>query len=359
MRTISETSRLAILVLLLPVILIFVGPLLVLAALRGSQGMGPITWDTSRYDTAGRLGILMLGMALWLLVWVGLVWLFLTNPSFQPVLAQILPPTPAPELAAEATSPPAASPTQPPLDTPTPLVINTETSTSTPAQPDAPTASPTSTLTPLPPTPTPPNTLTPVLAGSPTVALIEETEEATLTPSPTATRPSPTATATATPAVTPTPQPTPTFGERQAALETVRNGNALLREAISLANEENIANLETVWEGKALTVIEKFALDLNDRYTRRPLTVAFEYVRPPAIETQPETGQLVVTSQENWSYSGPTTTYREAFEFIYSLERVNGRWMITTYTFRNLPTPRPAPTRTPTSRPLPTTTPTG
>jgi hypothetical protein len=159
--------------------------------------------------------------------------------------------------------------------------------------------------------------------------------------------------------VTPTPQPTPTFAERQVALAAVRDANLLLREAIARDNTESIQNLGVAWRGKALTVIENFATDLSQRYTR-PVTVTVEYLEPPFLQVEARTGRIQVISQEYWSYRGPTTTYQEAFEFIYDMQRANGRWVITSYTFRNLRPPAPTPTRTPTRRPpTPTATPTG
>ncbi len=56
--------------LLLPVILILMGPLLVVAALRGRQRIGPITLDAAR-SSARRTGALVVGLLLWLLaLWV-------------------------------------------------------------------------------------------------------------------------------------------------------------------------------------------------------------------------------------------------------------------------------------------------
>jgi hypothetical protein len=138
------------------------------------------------------------------------------------------------------------------------------------------------------------------------------------------------------------------------ALAAVKEANLLLRDAIALKNDKAIEELEKVWQGKALTVIENFATDLSGRYTR-PITVAVEYLEPPALKIQAGTGQVQVTSRESWSYSGPTTVYREAFEFVYNLERSGDHWVITSYTFSNLPSPTVSPTRIPTRRPSPPT----
>ena len=73
----ADLVRLILLILFLPIVLIFIGPLLILAVLRGCQPMGPITLDTSRYSTVGRVGALALGILLWLVVWGGLAWFVL------------------------------------------------------------------------------------------------------------------------------------------------------------------------------------------------------------------------------------------------------------------------------------------
>jgi len=42
-------------ILLLPIFLIVIGPLLVVAAVRGRQSVGPITLNSSQYGPAGRI----------------------------------------------------------------------------------------------------------------------------------------------------------------------------------------------------------------------------------------------------------------------------------------------------------------
>lgn len=67
----ADLGRLIILILLLPLILILIGPFLVLAVLRGKQQLGPIVLNAARYDTLGRAGIFMLGISAWALVGAG------------------------------------------------------------------------------------------------------------------------------------------------------------------------------------------------------------------------------------------------------------------------------------------------
>lgn len=135
---------------------------------------------------------------------------------------------------------------------------------------------------------------------------------------------------------------------RQAAIAAVEAGNDLLHNAIIEATEDNLQKMETVWQGQALPTARAFAADIYDRYAK-PLRVDFEYLNPPAITGQLPSNRLVVTSSERWFYGGPTKTdYQEAFQFIYTLTRRSGQWVITEYSFLNLPPSRP--TRTPTPR---------
>jgi hypothetical protein len=138
---------------------------------------------------------------------------------------------------------------------------------------------------------------------------------------------------------------------RQAAIAAVEAGNGLLHDAIIEATEENLQKMETVWQGKALTTARAFATNIYDRYAK-PLRVEFEYLKPPTLDSQLSGNRLVISSSERWTYGGPTKTdYQEAFQFIYTLIRRNGQWVITEYSFLNLPLPTPIPTRRPTATP--------
>ncbi|NJO00003.1 MAG: hypothetical protein HC875_40780, partial [Anaerolineales bacterium] len=143
MRPLADLFRLILLVLLLPVILILIGPLLVLAALRGRQRIGPITLDAARSPTR-RTGALVVGLLLWLLVWGGLAWLTWAALATPPTVAQQpaqITATPAPTqtpLAATATEHPQPSDT--PTRRPTVLpataasTVQPETETGTPTR---------------------------------------------------------------------------------------------------------------------------------------------------------------------------------------------------------------------------------
>jgi hypothetical protein len=114
----------------------------------------------------------------------------------------------------------------------------------------------------------------------------------------------------------------------------------LLHDAIVEATAENLDKLKTVWQGQALSTARAFARQLYGQYAK-PLQVQFEYLAPLAIEGQLPGHRIVVTSQERWSYGGPTKTdYQEAFKFVYTLSQKEGKWLITEYTFFNLPLPK-------------------
>jgi hypothetical protein len=313
-----DLVRLTIFILFLPLIIIFIGPLLMLAVLRGRQWMGPLTLDSTGYNLVGRVGIFMLGLAIWLLVWSGLVWLAFEAASPPAVIVQ----TPLP-------APPATEP----------AVEPTATLTSTPIA-TAPTSTPTP--TPVPPTPTPTPTLGPIIPSNVN----------TLTPTPVSPTPTPTplfnetlATNTPLPTsnvveVSPTVAATLTVADRQAVVATIEEGNLLLQNAISLANEDNIKKLEVIWQGRALTRVADFATGLYGRYAK-PFTASFDFVVPPSISAQNSAGEVVITSREKWSYSGPSKTDEESFEFTYTVRLADEGWVITKYSYRNLPLPTP------------------
>lgn len=387
MHALADLVRLILLLLLLPVVLILSGPLLILAALRGRQRIGPITLNTS-HSSARRVGAGVVGLLLWLLVWGGLAWLAVAAFTQPPTVAQRLaasaatpatqsqssptspPVTPSPEPTAQMVSPAtpaqsrtvtatgatatvmatliAAIPTSSTATVPVAMATPTPEPTALPTATPTPTSPPTS--TPRPPTPTPTSTHTPTPTDTatftPTPIPPTATPTYTLTPTPTNTptatptaTPRPTATPTPTDTPTPTVTPTPTLPAtvRQAAIAAVEAGNDLLHDAMIEASEENLQKMETVWQGKALTTARAFATDIYDRYAK-PLNVQFEYLSRPAIESQLAGTGLVVTSQERWTYGGPTKTDRqEAFRFIYILTQRNGQWVITEYSFINLP----------------------
>ena len=313
-------------ILLLPLGLIFSGPLLILAALRGRQPAGPITLDTEQYGLPGRLAALLAGLALWLLVWGGLAWVIVNGFLVEPKIAGEARTPPAPLVMA---TPNNLLPTT--LPSPTPR-LETQPSTFTPTPVlSTPTLSATSMPTAL--------SSTPALTVTPAIGAVTST--VTPTPLPPANQ----AGLTLTPIIT-TPL---TPADRDTIVATVEEGNLLLREALSLANEQNLQKLETVWQGQALTKAQNFAADIYRRYAK-PFEVKFEYLSQPVIN-QNEAGRLTVISRETWTYQGQKGVENESFEFVYTLARADEHWVIIQYSYRNLPTPTVTPTATATSQP--------
>jgi hypothetical protein len=334
----SEFLRLFyVVVILFPLSLLLIGPLLVLAALRGVQRVGPIVFEPERSGAGGRILALLLGLTLWLVVWGGLVLLVgPLMPSLAPagevsgVTTAALAPTKTPRPT--FTPSPAPVPTssaQPPLETPEPPA------TPTPA-PLAVTASPTpvlATSTPLPPPAT--ATPTPVPATSTPTPLPP--------PTPTPTRPP-----TAIPAPTATPVATLAPAQAAQAIAVVEKANDLLRAAVVEPSIGNLAALETAWRGDALKDAQAFAQDLSRRYLR-PLEVTFVYLNPPSAREGILPDTAVVTSTETWTYSGPRSARSESFEFTYTMAPQDSSWIIIAYSYRNVPggAALPAPTPTP------------
>jgi hypothetical protein len=348
MRTaLANFGCLILLILFLPLFIIFIGPLLVLAALRGRQPVGPIILNTSRYGPVGRIGAFMLGLALWILVWSGLAWIVVNGLLPSSTVAVL----PLPPLATASVNIP--TPLTEHFISPSPEVgiegldTGPEDETPTPLPPPF-----TATPIPLSPMPTPGSTPTILIATLPLTSLVDSTPPLTKTP-----------------IITDTPEPVPplnsdrstasdqlgisesevltaplTIAEQQAAIAVVEEGNLLLREAISLANQENIQKLESVWRGRAFAKAQNFAIEIYERY-KKPFDVQFEYVISPTVSSQSALGQIIAVSQETWIYEGPTKVEREAFEFTYTLNKEDGRWVITQYSYLNLP--MPVPTATP------------
>ena len=142
-------------------------------------------------------------------------------------------------------------------------------------------------------------------------------------------------------------------------ITTLTDGNEALRQTIESPTEENLQELEALWADNALRKVEAFALDTNERYNSRPFTVQLDYIRSPSIQSQISTRQVLISTRERWTYSGPTTSNEEAFDFIYTLSRRGDNWIITNFTFRNLATPTPTSTviLIPPRRPTMTSTP--
>ena len=325
----ADLSRLILILLLLPIIIILIGPLLVLAVFRGRQQLGPLTLDSSRYDLAGKAGILMLGLALWLLVWSGLAWLTLTATS-SAGMVQLSPSGSTLAGLVSGSTPTATTlPTTPTLVVPTPTTVTpaaTPTIVTPPPTEPAPTLRPTETQA------------APTATATLLVAELATEEAATAVPSPVAntTRNIPSSDAGTVAAETSTPTPTPAEPDPSAAIETVTEANRLLQNAITLPSEENLASLAEIWQDRAFTKVEKFAIEQHERYGE-PFGASFEFISPPQVSEQISPGQLVVTARERWRYGQSDNADEEAFEFIYTLDWEEERWTITRYTYRNLP----------------------
>jgi hypothetical protein len=326
----SEFLRLLFVIFILfPLSLLLIGPLLVLAALRGVQRAGPIVFEPERSGVGGRILALLLGLTLWLVVWGGLALLIgpalpaLTPAGEMPgaTAAASAPtktprptftPSPAPPSATATPEPPPATSApsaQPPLGTLTPEPLATDTPAPVPA-----------TSTPLPP----PATDTPVPAP------------ATSTPVPSPT-PVPTRPPTATPAPTVTPVATLVPDQAAQAIAVVEKANDLLRAAVVEPSLGNLAALETAWRGDALRDAQAFAQDLSRRYVR-PLEVTFVYLSPPSAREGILPDTAVVTSAETWTYTGPHSSRSESFEFTYTMApQDDSSWIIIAYSYRNLP----------------------
>lgn len=74
LRALIDSSRLALILMGLPFILLISGPLLIWAAFRGKQPIGPITLDVSQQGAWLRSIVLVLGLGLWIAIWGGLAW---------------------------------------------------------------------------------------------------------------------------------------------------------------------------------------------------------------------------------------------------------------------------------------------
>jgi hypothetical protein len=148
--------------------------------------------------------------------------------------------------------------------------------------------------------------------------------------------------------------------ERAAVVKVVRAGNILLQAAIAEANEENLQSLATVWRGLAFQVARNFATQMSEQYAK-PMVVEFEYLEPPTVDRQSSHSEVTVTSREKWAYGGPTAIDREeVFDFIYTLTKEDESWIISRYTYRNVPASdlTPAATSSPTPNVTATLTPT-
>jgi hypothetical protein len=306
-RVMRELVRfLYLVVVILPLALVFIGPLLILAAVRGMQRVGPIILNPSQAGTGGRIRALLLGMLLWLVVWGGLA--MTVSRVGMPTIGGV--PSSALETGVTSTVPLVA-----PTTTPTPLSTGTRQAVTapTPTRPEK-RASLSPTPSPIPPTPAP------------------------MSPTATAQPATPTLTPLATATFTPSPAPVATLSPEQEreAIAAVEAANELLRDAVIQPSIGNLADLEALWRGDALAKAQAFAQDLYRRYLR-PLDVTFVYLLPPLVHAGSSSDTAIVISTEAWTYTGPHASRRESFEFTYTLNRQDEGWVITHYAYRNAP----------------------
>jgi hypothetical protein len=304
-RVMRELVRfLYLVVVILPLAFLFIGPLLILAAVRGMQRVGPIILNPSQAGTGGRIRALLLGMLLWLVVWGGLA--MTVSRVGMPTIGGV--PSSALETGVTSTVPLVV-----PTTTPTPLSTSTRqaVATPTPTRPEK-RASLSPTPSPISPTPAP---MSPTATAQPATPTLMPLATATFTPSPA-------------PLATLSPE------QEREAIAAVEAANELLRDAVVQPSIGNLAELETVWRGDALAKAQAFAQDLYRRYLR-PLDVTFVYLLPPLVHAGSSSDTAIVISTEAWTYTGPHASRRESFEFTYTLNRQDEGWVITHYAYRN------------------------
>ncbi len=275
----------------------------------------------------------MLGLALWLLIWSGLLWVGLLYVSPTSSIAQLLFPAPAPTATA----------TPVPTETGTPIITASPTPTATQGTSVLVSIPVTETVPVIPSnTPSATNTVIDLPTITNTSVIITPTDTSKPSNTPTLTlSPAPTSTQSVT---TPTIEITSTNDQSQLDEETIQaileEGNAILLAAITETTDGNLEQLQTVWRGRALTKAENFVTDTNNRFSANTV-IELEYLSPLNISPYSTERQVVVLIQENWRYQGTVRTYEEQFEFIYTLTQDDGEWVISDYTYRNLPTESP------------------
>lgn len=323
----GDLGRLLLWLLLLPLLLLLLGPLLVLAAVRGSLRLGVINLNPSRQAPQGRWWALGVGVLLWGLTWGGLGWAaqrFVDSPPAEATLTAAVTNTP-PAGEAGATASPTASPSpQPPSPTATAVSSPTPTSGPTPAVP-SPTVTPISTAT------------RAATATSTPLPRATATATATTTPTPT---PSPAA-----PSPTPGPSPTPTLAlttvDEVTAAQVVRSlnqANDLLVEAARMPNPPSIIALADSWQGSALGQVRSFVNSIAFRY-ERPLTVTYSLVTEPELGITADGDTVVVTVEEVWVFDSPNRNRTSRAAYTYTMVLAGERWRIVEYAYRILSPP--------------------
>ncbi len=298
----KDILRLLWLIVLLPLLLLLVGPLLVLAAIFGRLSLFNIQLNPGKHFSGGRAWAFVVGLLLWATIWPGLAWL-LTGGQL-PLMTAARQPAAAVPVAAPATPTPRPSftPTPAPDDAAEAVVLPTATlvvATDTPLLP------PSATFTPL-PLPT-----------------------ATLRP----TSPPPTATATRV-----LPPSTLSSEEEAEALQSIIHANNLLVAVMVKPDGQNTSALSLRWRGAALAKVQTFAQDVNQKYNA-PLTIRYSTIGVPQISVNAQTGRLQVSSREFWTFESPSATREALVDYQYTLQNINGRRLVVEYDFEVVPLP--------------------
>jgi len=305
---VRELLRLLLLVIVvLPLTLILAGPLLVVAALRGSQAVGPLVLTPGHNRPSGRLVAFVIGLVIWVAVWGGTGLILTKTVPLPPTETASAVITPSPSLAA-------STPELTPAATAVPVVATEAPSPTIPSQPtdsSSQTAQPT--MTP-----------TPSSAASDVTSVPEPTAMPTLTPVPQPTETSP-------------PPAAPVEPEEAAnATAAIEQANELLRLAVAEPTEDRLAALESLWTENALAKAQEFAKGPS-RMVGTPTEVSYAHLMAPIVEWSVIPEHLTVAVTEVWTYSGPNETYVESFEFFYTLAQQDGEWRIYNYTYIDAP----------------------
>jgi hypothetical protein len=105
-------------------------------------------------------------------------------------------------------------------------------------------------------------------------------------------------------------------------------------------SKEKLAALAQYWKEKAQTKAEAFAIGMYHK-VGKPVEASYVYLIPPKISGELPQNLLFVDAIEIWTYEGSIMTYREQFEFFYTLTRQDSGWVIIDYVFRFAPSTAP------------------
>ncbi len=301
--SIIDLIRLLLLVILLPLILFMIGPLLVIAAIRGSITLGALQLRPGKYYHWGRIWAFSLGIILWVFIWGGIVqfwppnfsmptrlptWIK-TGETIETIIQQIVGPT-TPQVSPSPTSTVALTAT-----------VASATATHTPL--------PSLTVTPLP---------------SPT-AIATATISATLLP-------------TRSTALSQTvPSPTLFPLQQDELTQVLDEANTLLIQYLQAPIPAQEAALKTIWIGDALHEIQTFAQTISVKY-QTPLTITYRIIGTPTI-TSTGASSVTIETREFWTFEDADAKKESLSNYVYTLQAKSGGWNIVSYQFNVLPLP--------------------